>query len=140
MSAYRRPSRSKDRPMWARDLEHRVISIWETARRQQLTHAEILRRYREEIRGDTRYLQLSNEERACIFATYLACSEMANRRDLEWRLGPSSGPLPLPHIWGEGSQLSALAREPGALYGAHFWHGTDKPFGEYLPCDRKVQP
>lgn len=132
---YRRPSRSKDRPMWARDLEHQTVSLWETARRQHLTHAEILDRYRTEIQESTRYSQLSNEQRACVFATFLACSEITSRRDLEWRLGPASGPLPGPHVWGEGSTLSTLAREPGALYGAHFWSGTDKPFSEYKPTN-----
>lgn len=131
-----RPSRSKDRPLWARNLEQHVISIWDTARREGHTHAQILARYAAEVAGSPRFAQLSGVERACIFATFLACSEMANRRDLEWRLGPSTGPLPLPHVWGEGSALSQLARTPGALYGAHFWRGTDKAFTDYLPCDR----
>lgn len=129
-------SRSKDRPQWARDLVSRVISLWEDARKNGWTHEEILRRY-EEIIHSPHWRQLTQYEHAEVFATYAACSAMAYRRDIVWRLGPASGPLSedAQGKWGEGSELSRLCRIPGALYGAHFWRGTDKPFGEYKPTN-----
>ncbi len=36
-----RPSRSKSRPLWARDLEQAVINLWVTARTHHLTHSAI---------------------------------------------------------------------------------------------------
>lgn len=126
-------SRSKDRSVWASDIRSRVIELWRAARRDGLTHAEVLRRYKEATTGSPHWRQLTAYERAEVFATYRALSEWMNRTELVWRLGPAKGPLPesAQGQWGDGSELSRLCRIPGALYGAHFWKGTDKPFGEY---------
>jgi hypothetical protein len=126
-------SRSVHRRQWARDLQARVITIWDDARKRGLTHDQILTGRQTEIFESPHWGQLSHRERAEINAWFHACSEMAQRRDLVWRLGPKSGPLPedVQGQWGEGSPFPPLARTPGALYGAHFWRGTDRPFNAY---------
>ena len=60
-------------------------------------------------------------------------------QEMEWRLGPADGPLShedQKRGWmsldrPNGGKLSILCREKGALYGGHFWKGTDKPFTAY---------
>lgn len=84
-------------------------------------------------------------------------------RSMVWRLGPETGPLPehedgwkVPscclvaiklkatkcpicyHDLRDGSSciLGDLSRTPNALYGGHFWPGTDIPFTEYKCINR----
>lgn len=129
-----RPSRSKDRAMWTRNLEHEVISIWESARKNGKSHTWILEQYQLRVRNSPRFDKLSNEERYGIFTVHLACGEMANRRDLVWRLGPQDGPRAENAAWDD--QTSQLARD-GKLYGAHFWRGTDCAFSTYACLNDK---
>lgn len=128
-------SRSKNRSVWAGDLRSRVLTIWETARKEGRTHAQILEARTREIYDSPVWLKLASYERAEINAFFHACSDMAYRRDIVWRLGPVEGPLPETAdgmgVWGEGSPLSTLCRIPGALYGGHFWRGTEKTFSGY---------
>jgi hypothetical protein len=134
-------SRSKDRHTWVRELCSNVVSIWEDARRDGLTYAEILEHYKgPRVMSHPRWFQISASERDTVRAYFSACSDMAWRRDLVWRLGPKDGPHgdePAPgHVndW-NGGVLSALAQTPGQLFGAHFWRGTLKPFNEYKPTN-----
>lgn len=55
---------------------------------------------------------------------------------VEWRLGPESGPI---RVAGDPwtDEISALCNTPGALYGSHFWIGSDRLFGEWKPTNEK---
>lgn len=130
-----KPSRSKDRPVWVRDLESRVITIWEDARKNGHTHEALLEARKARIFDSPHWRQLTQGERARIIAFWNACNDMAYRRDLVWRLGPKDAPLPETlhgmHDWTEGSPLPELSRISGALFGGHFWRGTENPFSGY---------
>lgn len=127
-----RASRSKNRDMWARDLRFRVIFLWEDARKNGWTHEEILGRFISIKAHSLTWPKLTAAEQHDIWTVWDTCQAVAYHRDITWRLGPAEGPLPEDsQVWGEGTELSRLARIPGALYGGHFWRGTDKPFGEY---------
>lgn len=132
----RRVSRSKNRRLWAQDLESRILWLWQDARRDSLTFDAILTRYRAILDNSRTYPLLSQNERARVQHTFSVCMAVNGMRDIVWRLGPESGPLPEDgQVWAEGSELSRLCRIPGALYGSHFWRGTDKPFGEWKPTN-----
>lgn len=134
--ATRRVSRSKSRRLWAQDLESRILWLWQDARQDGLTFDAILTRYHSILDNSRTYPLLSEQERDRVRHTFSVCMAVNGMRDIVWRLGPESGPLPEDgQTWGEGSELSRLSRIPGALFGSHFWRGTDKPFGEWKPAN-----
>lgn len=134
-------SRSKDRPQWARDLASVAIEIWMQAREQTRSHDWILEQRTSRIFKSSTWRMLTDTERAHVRSTFDACSAIAWRRDLVWRLGTAEGPQPesIQGYWGEGSLFPKLARTPGALYGGHFWKGSDVPFAEYR-CSNPIAP
>jgi hypothetical protein len=125
-----RPSRSKQRPVWVRDLEARIVTIFQTAKRNRLTHGEILDMRTSQIFDSPRWRQLTQTEQEYLRGVFSGCMELTQRLDIEWRLGTATVKFSPADIdrWAEGSELSRLCRIPGALFGGHCWKGTDIPF------------
>lgn len=125
-----RPSRSKDRPHWVRDLEASIVSIFQTAKRDHLTHGQILDLRTSRVFNSPRWRLLTQTEREYLRGVFAGCMALTWRLDVEWCLGTEAVKFPADDIdrWAEGSELSQLCRQPGKLFGGHCWRGTDIPF------------
>jgi hypothetical protein len=65
---------------------------------------------------------------------YRDALQIAVWRSVEWRLGPASGPTRIAlSPWTD--EMSALSRQPGELYGGHYWIGTDRVYTAYAPIN-----
>lgn len=114
-------------------LRARLIDTVSKHTQYQSTHADLL--------ADERYLVWDTEDCRRLTIGYRdmlrevqRCYHEGIYRSLEWRLGPAAGPI---HTAGETwtEETSTLARTPGALYGAHFWKGSDRLYGEWKPTN-----
>jgi hypothetical protein len=114
----------------------RACNVYSLAITCRMTHTDILARM-VEIYDSADCKKLTTAYRFGLSATVRVLSDNLWQTHLEWRLGPAEGPLPEPHqdAGGEGKPLSILCRIPGALYGGHYWKGTNRPFTEYKPTN-----
>jgi len=134
MVAKRRTERDRAYDRYRRTLEQ-LNNIYRRARDGRHTHDWILEQLIALYNRDD-YKRLQAGYRSMLSAVRETHMNQLHERDLEWRLGPASGPItPVGSTPGNADrwtpELSELCRIPGALFGAHFWIGTDKPFNEY---------
>lgn len=54
---------------------------------------------------------------------------LVTARDMEWRLGRETGPVPRNHVWPAGYSPG----NGGPTHGGHFWRGTDRPWNDWKP-------
>lgn len=115
-------------------VKSHINSIYSQAVAYRLSHSQILDKLAE-MRATNSYKRLSS-----YYVGYIAGlgdGLMADiwRNHIVWMLGPSTGPTRRVHTeWTE--EMSTLCRQPGKLYGGHFWtddkgEPTDKVFTEY---------
>lgn len=115
-------------------LRARVNDIYRRARKSHLTHAAILDALTAEVYDHPDYQRIGTYYTGQLAAQARTWQDRMWAEDLIWRLGPAAGPFTEAENadrWAEGQGASALCRIPGALYGGHFWAGTDCPFTEY---------
>jgi hypothetical protein len=114
----------------------RLVDIYRSACCFHSTHEQILDRC-------TTFWQSNDVQRLTIgyrdmLREVQRCHADALYQYLDWRMGTVDGPIAEAstndHDWSTG-RLSELSRTPGALYGAHYWIGTDRPFGEWKPIN-----
>lgn len=114
-------------------LREAISSVYRSARFSGYAHDQIVERLSYIWNSDAwrkmpaYYRDMAREHQRTL-------SDQLYERDLVWRLGPATGPLPEKvDGWALASDgnsiLGVLSRMPGALFGAHFWKGTDKAFG-----------
>lgn len=115
-------------------LVGRTHDLFRRAKAYHWQHGAILEHRTDEIFGDHWYRKLTIADREYLRAVWDTLSDLQWQRDLVWRLGPAEGPVPEDQHdagWQEGGIFTILCRQPGKLYGAHFWRGTDLPFNSY---------
>ncbi len=120
-------------------LRERVFSIYARARIERLSHDAIEAQLRASVYTHPDYTRLGRELSAQLSGCVHTWRERIWREDVVWRLGDSTGPLPEDHNWNEDSPLSKLCREPGKLFGGHFWAGTSYQYTGYVctnPADQ----
>ena len=110
-------------------MKGRQDDIFARARAYKFTHEQMLAA-RTALYETADYQRLTYAQRFGLSELWSYEQSVLWREDLEWRLGPASGPVRTAHDpWTE--EMSQWSRQPGALFGAHFWKGTDRPFSEY---------
>jgi hypothetical protein len=116
-------------------LRSRLIGLTRQAIAEHWTHENLLAEEQRLIFTVPAFHKLTQVDRARLREVRSVWRDRINQELVIWRLGPESGPLPETahgiHDWPEGGELSTLCRQPGKLYGAHFWRGTDQPWGEW---------
>jgi hypothetical protein len=118
-------------------LKSRALDIYRRAVAYKLSHERILELHRE-LYADPAWKRLTQAGRFAISELMgQAQSSLYETGQLVWRLGPETGPLPEDCDGWKATEtgpgpLSVLCRQPGKLYGAHFWAGTDTPFSPYV--------
>lgn len=122
---------------WRHSLQGNIDSVYRAAVHGHWTHTRILAELGDHLYRHVRYGRLTIRDREYLRGYTFAHAHVISERHLVWRLGPASGPCAedVQGTWNETTPFSELCRIPGALYGAHFWRGTDQPFGEYKPTN-----
>lgn len=118
-----------------RRMREAISSVYRSARTSYYTHEQILERMGWIWDSDV-WKKMPKYYRDMAREHQQTLADQLQERDLVWRLGPATGPIPESvDGWAmdanKNSILGVLARMPGALFGAHFWKGTDKPFSTY---------
>lgn len=141
------------------DFRAVIASAFERAKNAHETSEQLIARWAgEDCWKHPHFQRLTYAEIGYLTGYREALQDVLWRRDVIWRLGSVDGPLPenvdgwIPKTCcvsatklraikcpicehdlqnSTGSVLGDLARTPGALYGGHFWRGTDTPFTEY---------
>lgn len=115
-------------------VKSQLGSIFSQAVAYRLSHARILEKLSELYQTNS-YQRLTTYYHGYIRG--LEDGYMADiwRNHVVWMLGPSTGPTRRVHAeWTE--EMSILCRQPGQLFGGHYWtddkgEPTDKLFTEY---------
>ena len=111
----------------------RIADIYARADAFKLSHDRILDLL-SELYASHDYRRLTSYYRGMAVGQREALAS-ALWQKLEWRIGPVDGPVSddIHKAWLE--PLPTLCRVPGALYGAHYYAGTDKTFNLYKPIN-----
>lgn len=112
-------------------LRARIIDCWGQAKRYQTTHTQLLDRLQSVVWLTPEYNHLGEAHKFGLREVSRGCSDLTYQ-SVEWVLGDANGPIPEGrgrHDWTTG-RLSQLSQDK-ALYGAHFWTGSDKLWGEW---------
>jgi hypothetical protein len=132
MSTKRRTERDRNYDRYER-LRSRILDIYSRAKHYHWTHEQILAAMQADVWQQSDCAKLTRDYRAMLSEVMRLSSDRLYDY-LEWRLGPQSGPIRTAgDAWTD--EMSELCRIPGALYGTHFWKGTDTPFTPYKPTN-----
>lgn len=117
-------------------LASTLMGIYSRAESFHLTHDRILELKRTEIYETPSYHRLTRYEMGYLQGISEGLSSSLWRHSVVWRLGPAAKPLAedATDRW-DGGPLTILCRVPGALWGGHFWKGTNIPFTAYQPTN-----
>jgi hypothetical protein len=117
------------------ELRARMIDAYRSAIHFKSTHTDLLARLRERIYETKEYRSLPEKYKGMLSECSRCWGDRVNELHLVWRLGNAEGPITSarPGEWTEA--LSELANKPGALYGSHFWAGSDRLYGDWKPIN-----
>lgn len=111
-------------------LRTRLIDTIRAAIAFKSTHADLLARETALVWDTPTFQSLTVSQRDCLCEVQRVWRDRLYECHLEWRLGPASGPTRTAgDPWTE--DMSVLSGTPGALYGAHFWRGSDRLWSEW---------
>lgn len=133
-------ARSKSQRRYDRysDMRGQLIDIIRKHIQYKSPHADMLQEENSRIFHTKAYCSLTISQCDCLREVQRCWHDRIYELHLDWRLGTVDGPVSEAstndHDWSTG-RLSELSRTPGALYGAHYWKGSDRLYGEWKPIN-----
>lgn len=111
-------------------LRSRMVDIYRKHIQLQSTHDRLSADVAESIYNHPHYRKLTIGQRDCLREVRTCWSDRIWELHVDWRLGTALGPIVRENFaW--TPQLSVLCRIPGALYGGHYWRGSDRLYTQW---------